>query len=88
MAFKFKISKVQKLTRAGIDVVDGTVLAGQVTTGQDVVLVHGGKKIPLRVTGVALDSNPHAGAKDTLSLSFKRNSGLERAEVGDVLVAA
>ena len=87
-AFKFKISKVEKLSRAGVEVFDGTVLAGQVTTGQEVLLVHDGKKVPLRVAGVKLGAQRRPGLPATLSLSFKRQPGLEVAREGDELVAA
>jgi len=88
MAFKFRISKVQRLPSAGVEVIDGTVLTGEVTTGQRVTLVHGNTRVPLKVHGVVLDSGRKSRLEPTLSLSFRRQPGLEKAEVGDELVAA
>lgn len=52
------------------------------------MLVHGDKRVPLRVAGVKLEGQRRLGAPATLSLSFKRQPGLDYAEAGDELVAA
>ncbi|WP_394787754.1 hypothetical protein [Rhodoferax sp.] len=89
MAFKFRISKVQKLPQAGVGVVDGTVLAGQVLTGQSVLLVHNGEKVPLRVEGVVMNNTRRADRTSELTLSFKlKQRALDLATAGDELVAA
>jgi hypothetical protein len=83
VAFRFKITKVEKLPRAGVGVIDGTVLAGQVMTGQEVTLVHEGKRLTLRVAGVVMGA-----ALGKLSLSFKlRQPAFEMAREGDELVS-
>jgi len=89
MAFKFKITKVEKLPSAGVGVLDGTVLDGAVTTGQEVVLVHGENRLPLTVAGVVLESASNRRAGDGLSISFKlKQPAFSFAQAGDELIAA
>lgn len=89
MSFKFKITKVEKIPSAGVGVLDGTVLDGAVTTGQEVVLVHGEKRLPLIVAGVVLESASKRRAGDGLSISFKlKQQAFSFAQTGDELIAA
>jgi hypothetical protein len=89
MAFKFKITKVEKLPGAGIGVIDGTVVAGTVTTGQEVVLIHQGQRLPLQVAGVVLETCRAHRDSAELSLSFKlKQPAFAYAQSGDELVAA
>ena len=88
MAFKFKITKVEKLPSAGVGVINGTVLAGTVMTGQSVMLVHQGQRLPLQVAGVVLETNRTRRNLSELSLSFKLKQGaFAYAESGDELVS-
>ena len=89
MAFKFKITKVEKLPSAGVGVLDGTVLDGSVSTGQEVVLVHGEKRLPLTVAGVISESASKRRAEGGLSISFKlEQPAFSFAQAGDELIAA
>lgn len=89
MAFKFKITKVEKLPGAGVGVIDGTVVAGTVATGQNVVLVHAGQRLPLKVAGVVLESPGKHRKPSELSISFRlKQPGFAFAQAGDELVAA
>jgi hypothetical protein len=87
MSFKFKIDKIERFSREGIGIIDGTILDGSVLTGQTVTLVHGESHFPFQVEGVVLDSHDHLLNK--LSLSFKlRQHALDLAEIGDELISA
>lgn len=87
MDFKLRITNVAKLPSAGIEVLQGDLLAGAVTTGQQVTLVHGDQRATLRVAGVSIGAGRPAGRPKSLSLSFKRQPGLELAAEGDELIA-
>lgn len=52
--FRFIIAGIDRLPSAGVAVISGTVVAGEVVVGTDLVLMHEGEQLPLRVTGVAL----------------------------------
>ncbi len=87
MAFKFKITNVERLPGSGIGVIDGTVVYGMVTTGQEVVLIHQGQRFPLQVAGVVLEpSRAHRNSAE-LSISFKlKQPAFAYAQAGDELV--
>ena len=88
MAFKFLISKVERLPRAGVGVLDGTVLAGLVTSGQELVLVHGDQRVPMRLEGVLMETGKKSPQDGMLSLSFKlRTPAFDVVRAGDELVA-
>lgn len=89
MAFKFKITKVEKLPSAGVGVLDGTVIDGNVIPGQEVVLVHEGQRMPLTVAGVVLENAAKRKAKPGLSISFKlKQPAFSYAKAGDELISA
>lgn len=89
MGFKFLIKKVERLPRAGVGVLDGTVLAGSVTTGQELTLVHGDRRVPMRLEGVVMEKANIRRQEGELSLSFKlRTPAFEVVQAGDQLVAA
>jgi sulfate adenylyltransferase subunit 1 (EFTu-like GTPase family) len=89
MAFKFKITKVEKLPGAGVGVLDGTVVDGKVMPGQKVVLVHEGQRMPLTVAGVVLENAVKRRTDSGLSISFKlKQPAFSFAKAGDELVSA
>ena len=91
MAFRFKITKVEKLPNAGVGVLDGTVVDGKVTPGQQVVLVHNGRRLsaPMTVAGVVLEKTAKRRTDSELSISFKlKQPTFAQAKAGDELVSA
>ena len=87
MAFTFEITRISRLARAHVGVLDGKLLEGSVTTDSTVELLHNGQHLPVRVKGVVLDS---ARPKNTtLSLTVDlREAAMNIAAVGDKLVCA
>lgn len=86
--FRFRVSKVEKLPRAGVGVLEGTVLAGRVTTGQELTLVHGDQRLSMRLEGVVLETGNKPRRDGALSLSFKlKTPGFAVVEAGDELIA-
>lgn len=86
MAFAFNITKVEKLPLAGLGLLSGTVLEGHIVMGQQVTLVHDGRRIPLQVTAVVLGST--FDGLDALTLSVNLSEpALDLAQVGDKLVS-
>jgi hypothetical protein len=55
-AFVFEVTRVSRLPKAGVGLLEGKLLAGKVLTNSQAELVHAGQRIPLRVKGVALDA--------------------------------
>lgn len=85
--FRFQNLNVQRLG-ASLVVLDGLVLAGQVTTGQLVTLVHGEEQVALQVHGVVIGGGIRGGSPGLLSLTIKPQPGWDRAAAGDLLVAS
>lgn len=85
MAFTFEITRVNRLARAHVGVLDGKLLEGTVITGSHAELVHDGQRVPVRVKGVVLDS---VGlASNVLSVTVDlREKAMGLATVGDRLV--
>lgn len=86
MAYTFKITRINKLSKARVQILDGELLEGVVTTDSAAKLVHDGRSIPVRIRGVV--SGPAKGIFDnTLSLTVDlRQGAMKVAAVGDVLV--
>ena len=88
MAFTFKITRVDKLPRAGVGILDGKLVDGSVSSRSAAELVHAGQRFPLKLKGVVLDSSK---GKDEgiISLSLDlRQQGMSVVEEGDLLVSA
>ena len=83
-AFRFRISRIDRLSRAGVGVFEGALLAGRAVTGQTLLLRHGQQSLLLSLDGVVLGAGASAG---TLSLVFKLpNLAVELAQPGDELI--
>ena len=85
MAYTFEITRVSKLAKAHVGVLDGKLLDGSVTTGSTADLVHGGQHLPVVVKGIVLDSAKPAGGVLSLTVDL-RQKAMELASVGDRLV--
>ena len=85
MAFAFEITRIHRLAKAHVGVLDGKLLEGSVTTDSTADLLHGGRQFPVLVKGVVLVSTD--SDKTTLSLTVDlREAAMQFAAVGDKLV--
>ena len=81
MAYTFEITRISKLTKAHVGVLDGNLLEGSVTIGSTAELVHGGQHIPVVIKGVVLASAKPKN--DILSLTVDlRQKAMKFVSVG------
>lgn len=85
MSFKFKITKISRLPGARVAVLDGELYEGRLTAEANTALVHGDKKIPMRVKAVVFDI-PKSKGEVTVSVDL-RQPAMRFAKEGDLLVA-
>lgn len=85
MPCTFEIKNITVLPKAKVAVLDGTLLAGAVTTDSTAELVHCGQCFPLRVKGVA--SIQPSSQCDALSVTVSlMQDAMTIAAIGDRIV--
>lgn len=87
MAFTFEITQISRLAHAHVGILDGKLLEGAIATGAIVHLVHGNKRLPLRVKGVVLNASGRGDAALSLTVDMHEQA-LQLASVGDRLTSA